>query len=269
VVTDYADQNLAQLLDRRALTEEETQEMLEPVLQALAFLHEKRLVQGRLKPSNILVVGDQLKLSSDNIRPVSETGRASRVTSAYSPPEASEGTRTAASDVWALGVTICEALTRRQPGSLHENELQLPAELSPAFRGVVARCLQRRARNRPTVRELQVWSHGAKLVASLSASGRHRVLSEPGEDGMREVIDGSDLPSGVGASSQAPKRWMGLVLAVILGALALFVLGWTAVRSVGPAPARAAPEAVTQRARSTLTPAPSPAARPVPFSLHF
>jgi hypothetical protein len=45
---------------------------------------------------------------------------------------------------------------------------------------------------------------------------------------------------------------MGLVLAVILGALALIVLGWTAIRSAGPAPARAVPEAVTQRARSAV-----------------
>jgi hypothetical protein len=64
------------------------------------------------------------------------------------------------------------------------------------------------------------------------------------------VIDGSDSPTRADASPQTPRRWMGLVLAVILGALVLFVLGWTAVRSVGPAPARAAPEAVIQRART-------------------
>jgi len=252
VVTDYADQNLAQLLERRALTEDEVREMLEPLLQALAFLHEKRLVQGRLKPSNVLVVGDQIKLASDTIRPVSETGRASRVISAYAPPEASEGTRNAASDVWALGVTLCEALTQQQPSGLHEGDVMLPSSLSPVFRGVVARCLQRRARNRPTVRELQVWSRGAQLVASLSASGKHRVLADTGAgDGMLEVIGESDPPA-VSSHTRTPaeRRWMGLVLAVILGALAVFVLGWAAIRSGGPTPARAAPDAVIQRARS-------------------
>lgn len=234
VVTEYADQNLAQLLERRALTEEETREMLDPVLEALAFLHDRKLVQGRLKPSNVLVVGDQLKLASDLIRPFSETGRASRVTSAYSPPEASEGERTAASDVWALGVTLCEALTRHQPSALLEGDMQLPPALPPSFRGVVARCLHRRARSRPTVKELQLWARSAQLVASLSASGQHRVLSETDAAGsMLEVIGDSGQPvaAAEGGSTTSAKLKMGLVLAVILGALAVFVMGWAAVRA--------------------------------------
>jgi serine/threonine protein kinase len=233
VVTDYADQNLAQLLERRALTEEEAREMMDPVLDALTFLHERKLVQGRLKPSNVLVVGDQLKLASDTIRPFSETGRASRVTSAYSPPEASEGERTGASDVWALGVTLCEALTRQQPSGLHEGEMVLPPEVTPKFRGLIARCLQRRAQNRPKVKELQVWTHGAQLVASLSASGRHLALPDSGT-GTFEVIGEPGGPPALaadGISSASQKLRMGLVLAVILGALAVFVMGWAAVRS--------------------------------------
>jgi eukaryotic-like serine/threonine-protein kinase len=219
VVTDYADQNLAELLDRRALTEDETREMLTPVLDALAFLHDRKLVQGRLKPSNILVVGEQVRLAIDAIRPFRESGRANRVTSAYAPPESAEGTRAAATDVWALGVTLCEALTRQQPSGLHVGEAMLPAELPAAFRGLVGRCLSRRARNRPTVSELQVWSRGAQLVASLSASGSHEVtLSATGAGGA------------VAAESTDRFR-IALVLSVILGALMLFVLAWAALRS--------------------------------------
>ena len=238
LVTDYADQNLAQLLERRALAEDETREMLAPVLDALAFLHDRKLVQGRLKPSNVLVVGDQLKLASDRIRPVSETGRTGNVTSAsaYMPPEARDGTRTAASDVWALGVTLCEALTRQQPLGQQAGEMVLPPELSPAFRGVVARCLNRRARDRPTVNELQVWARGAQLVASLSASGSHRAIPDAASpEGPLEVIGDSGqqspLHAGDGAGISAPRFSMGLVLLAILGALTLFVMGWAAVRS--------------------------------------
>jgi serine/threonine protein kinase len=236
VVTDYADQNLAQLLERRPLTEEETREMLSPVLQALTFLHERKLVQGRLKPSNVLVVGDQLKLASDTIRPFSEQGRASRVTSLYTPPEAVEGTRIAAGDVWALGVTLCEALTRKQPTNLYDGQMEVPSELSAGYRGVVTRCLQRRARNRPTVHELHVWSRGAQLMASLSASGTHRALPETLASGeMLEVIGDSEHPlrvaSAEGVRSSSDRLWMGLLFAVILGALVLFVMGWAAIRS--------------------------------------
>ena len=71
-VMEYADQTLAQLLLHRALTDDEAREMLLPILDALAFLHGQNLVHGQLKPANILVVGDQLKLASDTIRRVSE-----------------------------------------------------------------------------------------------------------------------------------------------------------------------------------------------------
>ena len=263
VVTDYADQSLAQLLERRALTEDETREMLEPVLEALAFLHERRLVQGRLKPSNVLVVGEQLRLASDTIRPFSDTGRASRVTSAYSPPESSEGTRTAASDVWALGVTLCEALTRQQPSGLHDGDMLLPPELPASFRGLVARCVHRRARSRPTVKELQVWSRGAQLVASLSASGKHAVISETASregvpEGALEVTADLEPPTAAalfasrGGRTPTERRWMTLVLAVILGALALFVLGWAAVRSSGTAQAVVGDSYITNTNRGSV-----------------
>jgi serine/threonine protein kinase len=251
VVTDYADQNLAQLLERRALTEDETRDMLEPVLDGLAFLHQKKLVQGRLKPSNVLVVGDQLKLASDTIRPFKEAGRATQVTSSYAPPEASEGGRSAAADVWALGVTLCEALTRQQPSGLHEGEMVLPPALSPAFRGVIARCLQHRARSRPTVEELQVWSRGAQLVASLSASGSQAAISDAASpEGAVDVIDGSEseAPFSPASGTRSAMLWMGIGLAVILGALVLFVTGWAAIRASGPRPAPPMPDAVVQRA---------------------
>src|SRR5580698_686142 len=69
VVMEYAEQTLSQVLSQRALTAEEVREMLPPTLEALAFLHGQGLVQSHLKPDNILVVNDQLKLASDGIRP--------------------------------------------------------------------------------------------------------------------------------------------------------------------------------------------------------
>ena len=61
VVTECADEVLAQILAGRALTTEETREMLGPVIDGLGYLHEKGFVHGHLKPSNILVVDDQLE----------------------------------------------------------------------------------------------------------------------------------------------------------------------------------------------------------------
>jgi serine/threonine protein kinase len=161
-VMEYADQTLAQLLLHRALTDDEAREMLLPMLDALAFLHSQNLVQGQLKPANILVVGDQLKLASDTIRRVSEGTTGTNTPTVYDPPESRHGSSFTAGDIWALGVSLFEALTRRPPSGLGESgeAVVLPADFSPAFREVVARCLRLNPQDRPSVTELVAWALG-------------------------------------------------------------------------------------------------------------
>jgi len=67
VVTEYADENLALILDERPLTTRETQETVAAVVAALVYLHAKGFVHGALKPSNIMAIGDRVVLSSDTI----------------------------------------------------------------------------------------------------------------------------------------------------------------------------------------------------------
>ena len=139
VVTEYAEQNLAQILPHRALTADEVREMLIPTLDALAFLHRQNLVHGQLKPPNFLVVNDQLKLASDTIRTAGETAGVD-----------------AASDMLELGATIVEALTQIRPAPEGPQEApSLPATLSPGFAAAVRRCLSPAPGNRPTVSELR------------------------------------------------------------------------------------------------------------------
>jgi outer membrane biosynthesis protein TonB len=137
VVTEYADQNLAQILPHRPLTVEEAREMLPPALDALAFLHRQSLVHGQLKPSNFLVVNDQLKLASDTIRAVDEAGI------------------DFAEDMRSLGATIVEALTQTRPARESLAAAALPATLSPGLAQAVQRCLSPEPGNRPTVSELR------------------------------------------------------------------------------------------------------------------
>ena len=141
VVMEYAEQTLSQILPQRALTADEAREMLLPTLDALAFLHRKYLVQGQLKPSNILVVNDQLKLASDTIRPAGA-------------PAASAST---AGDIWALGVTLVEALTQHPPvwTDQRPETLSLPAGLPPLLEQIARRCLSRNPADRPTAAALE------------------------------------------------------------------------------------------------------------------
>lgn len=165
-VMEYADQTLAQVLLHRALTDDEAREMLAPILDALAFLHGRNLVQGQLKPSNILVVGDQLKLASDTIRRVGE-GKMRSPPIADSPEDQHE-ISSAAADIRALGVTLFEALTRRPPSGSGEplGAVLLPADFPPAFGEVVTRCLSPSSRDRPSVTELLAWVHRASAEAA-------------------------------------------------------------------------------------------------------
>ncbi len=165
VVMEYADQTLAQLLQHRALTEDEAREMLVPMLDALAFLHGRHLLQGQLKPANVLVVGDQLKLASDTIRRLSERPVSTAEPGLYDPPEARQGSSSTADDVWALGVTLFEALTRRAPSGLGTpGEGMPPANLSPTSRDILALCLSPSPQDRPRASELLARVQGRPAV---------------------------------------------------------------------------------------------------------
>ena len=162
VIMEFSDQNLAEVLTHRALTPDEAREMLLPTLDALAFLHGRKLVQGQLKPSNILVIGDQLKLASDTIRPASEAAATVGTPSVYDAPETTGEIFTTAADVWALGVTLVEALTRRPPSwaDAQRERVSLAADFPPAFAETVRRCLNREPAQRPDVARLSAWVQG-------------------------------------------------------------------------------------------------------------
>jgi serine/threonine protein kinase len=115
VVTEAADEILSEILPLRPLTPTETREMLEPVLDALAYLHAKGFVHSRLKPSNIAAIGDQLKLSCDSLHVAGDPGIHAWAPAAHDAPECASDAVTPAADVWSLGVTLVEALTQYPP----------------------------------------------------------------------------------------------------------------------------------------------------------
>ena len=170
VVMEYAEQTLAQVLPHRALTAEEVQELLLPTLDALAFLHRKNLVQGQLKPANFLVVNDQLKLASDTVRPADEPRASLAERSLYDPPEARSSKLSPAGDIWALGITLVEALTQRLPAWPDERSETacLPPTLAPAFVDTVQRCLSQNPASRPTATDLEAQFKRAPPVSVVS-----------------------------------------------------------------------------------------------------
>jgi serine/threonine protein kinase len=157
IVTEYAAETLAEVLPSRALTYDEVREMLNPTLEVLTYLHDQNLVQGHLQPSNVLVVDDQPKLASDSICPFGEYPISKVSSSPYDSPEKKDGKIHAASDIWALGITIVEALTQRPPAVGFEpaETPLLPTSIPPIFVDGVRRCLSRNPAERPSVAELK------------------------------------------------------------------------------------------------------------------
>ena len=156
VVEEYAEENLSQILPERALTAEETRGMLPPILRALQYVHDKGFVHGHIQPSNILAIGDQVKLSSDSLVVAGERSSGAGATSAYDPPEAATGVASTAGDVWQLGMTLVEALTQRLPvwDRGRPSAPEVPAAVPEPFREIAAHCLQMDAGKRWTLAQI-------------------------------------------------------------------------------------------------------------------
>ncbi len=173
LVMEYAEEDLADILPQRALTAEETRDMLFPVLDALEYLHGKGFVHGDLKPANILASGDHLKLSSDAISRIGEAQSASKRARAYDAPEAASGMLTPAADVWSLGMTLVEVLTQHLPEwqSGPNREPVVPANLPAPFLEIARQCLRLEPQRRVSVADIAERLNARAAVASASVAG--------------------------------------------------------------------------------------------------
>ncbi len=168
-VMEFAEEDLSQILPQRPLTPEETRDMLAPVLDALAYLHGHGLVHSRVKPSNILATGDQLKLSSDTFFPVGESPKSRRATAVYDAPDS--GPLSASADVWSLGVTLVEALTQHAPALPPDRQADplIPDSLPQPFLDIARHALVRDPKRRWTIAEIAARLNPSAAVATTAA----------------------------------------------------------------------------------------------------
>jgi TonB family protein len=128
IVMERADEDLGQLLPRRALTPDETNGMLAAVLPTLDFLHESGLVHAGIKPSNIHATGDNVKLSTDRIVPAGESASARPLAAPFAAPDS---VLFPAADIWSLGVSICETLSKILPQQRPSGRFVIPELPAP------------------------------------------------------------------------------------------------------------------------------------------
>jgi TonB family protein len=251
-VMEYAEQTLSQILPRRALTPDEAREMLRPTLNALAFLHGRNLVQARLKPSNILVVDDQLKLASDTVRPVGESTAIVK-SPVYDPPEAEGGSFSTAGDIWSLGVTMVEALTQHPPSWPDDNSdaPSFPSALPATFAEIARQCLNRDPAKRPTVADVEAKIEPAPQPAGISLPHRPASTTQPPVSPTQPPVSPAQPPV-----SESPKQRFIPAIAVLL-IVAAAVWAGLHLRSSRTSLERSAPPAAASQNPETPVPAPT------------
>ncbi len=155
-VTEFADEDLSQILSFRPLNPPEARQMLDSVLEALLFLHGRGIVHARLKPSNIMLVHGQIKLTFDGLASIGETRDTLGPLSPYDPPEAATGLASTAGDIWTLGMILVEALTLELPAwqTIWRGDPIIPGSIPDPFLDIVRHCLRHNAHRRWTASEI-------------------------------------------------------------------------------------------------------------------
>lgn len=157
VLMECADDDLSRILPERPLDPSEVSDLLPPVLDALSYLHKNGFVHGRVKPSNVLAAGDQLKLSSDQVAPVVQQDGGRRRRDVYDAPETAAGIISPSGDIWSAGVTLLAALSQNVTAAEQASPANrdLPETIPDPFRGIVRECLQLDPNRRCSLKEIQ------------------------------------------------------------------------------------------------------------------
>jgi TonB family protein len=170
VAMEYAEEQLSQVLAERALTIAETREMLEPVLDALAYIHAQGFAHSHLRPANILAIEDTVKISSDSLCPSGEAYFAPLEQDPYAALETRSGFVSTEADIWSLGVVIAESLTQRRTAI---------ERLPSPYLEIAGLCLRMKPDERPTAIDvaqfLRQSTEAAPEPAAVAPPQRHLI----------------------------------------------------------------------------------------------
>jgi len=226
-------------LDRSQLSDEEAVRAIAAVCDALAHAHDRGVVHRDVKPSNILVGDDGAIVLTDFGIARDEDARDQTLderllgTLSYMAPEQARGEQaTGATDVWAAGLTLYEALTGTNPfrtKSLSDLLERLSAgakplaaerpDLSRELSRAVQRALHRDPNRRPTAAQLR-----DQLLAALRPeqdTGDEDVVSAAHDRPPRE------LPRLERLHRPVATALLSLSFAYVLTAFPVYPASWT------------------------------------------
>jgi tetratricopeptide (TPR) repeat protein/tRNA A-37 threonylcarbamoyl transferase component Bud32 len=264
-------ETLGDLLYERGLTLARALEIIEQVAEALSEAHSRGIVHRDIKPSNVLInTRGQVKVldfglakqindeSSDTVDPDANTMLATRThsdvvvgTPLYlSPEQAKSAPVDARSDLFALGALLYECITGR-PAFSGASVLEIAAQVIHVTPPVPSQLNERvpKELDRVTMKALQKepaerYQTAEELLADLRrvrlsiSDDTHVTKRLAKRSGMK-----TSQTSALMALSETLREPRLSIFTVLLGVLAVVLVGWLAVKLLRPGPHRPTPEA--------------------------
>ncbi|KAL0251912.1 hypothetical protein GEMRC1_001124 [Eukaryota sp. GEM-RC1] len=137
--------------------------------QAVKFLHSKSIVHGDLKPGNVLIVNDRVRIAdfgtSRNIESTSTVPRTGAMTVRYAAPEQFDNKISPQSDIYSLGIVMYESFQNQEAfkgmnqyaimgAKCGGKPLPFDRSLPSSLRNVINQCLQSDPILRPKISEI-------------------------------------------------------------------------------------------------------------------
>ncbi|GFY96872.1 MAPK/ERK kinase kinase 1 [Actinidia rufa] len=164
--------SLLQLYQKYNLQDSTVSSYTRQILHGLKYLHERNVIHRDIKCANILVgANGSVKLADFGLAKVTKLNdiKSCKGTPFWMAPEVVRQNKKGyglAADIWSLGCTVLEMLTRQLPYSHLENSMQalyrigkgepppIPDSLSGEARDFILQCLQVNPNARPTASQL-------------------------------------------------------------------------------------------------------------------
>ena len=248
VLTEYAEEDLSQILPSRPLTPAECTDMMQPVVDALAYIHSQGLVNGHVMPSNVMASGNEVKISSEAIQPpgppLVKSGPDSLV---YDAPEVLTTGLSVTTDIWSLGATALEAVTQKPPATDGPSDPPIPQLPEPLF-SIIRNCLRLDPQQRWSLTQI------SNSLRPAAATGK----PEPApQQPQRPKAASTHVPSHVAHDPSAPKSRRSLFPLIAIGVVLAALIGYFLTRNPRSESQQAA---ASQPAMSADAPAPASAA---------